>query len=156
MSGVAKYVFTLVCGAILCAVVLSISPEGAGAKMRRMIAGLFLVTLAVAPLGQMKLSDLGEDWENFTLEAQSAARAGENQAFEAMVTSIKSRTEAYILDEAGALGARLQAEVQVNAETFLPEAVRLEGEYTPYARQALACWIEDTLGIGKEAQQWTR
>lgn len=155
MESLSRYVLTLVCGAVICAIVLSVSPGGSGAPMRRMMCGLFMAFLAISPLKQLDLSEYTL-FSNFSLEAETAAQDGMLQADGAIISIIKEESEAYILDKAEALGFTLEACVEVDGESHLPVAVTLSGSITPYAKQTLAGLIQDDLGIGKEAQTWTQ
>ena len=86
-------------------------------------------------------------------DAKDAAAMGENLARDSMADIIKEETEAYILDKAADLHAKLHVEVTVG-EDSLPTAVTLSGEASPYARRQIQAIIANDLGIAKENQKW--
>lgn len=157
MEAIADYILNLCCGALLCAIVLSIGDSGGtGGKTRRMICGLFLAFLVISPLRDMDLSEFTEELENYTDEANAAADAGAAQSRSAMIAVISERTESYILDKAAALSIELEARVTVDTETLLPVSVELNGNATPEQAQVLTGYIRDTLGIEENHQQWIK
>ena len=59
------------------------------------------------------------------------------------------------MDTALALQADLTVEVMLSLdEVPVASSVQLQGNISPYARQALQQWLQDDMGIPKEHQQW--
>lgn len=150
MEAVASYIFSLVCGGILCAVVLAFGDR----SMTRLLCGIFMLFLAITPLRELDLEEFTLELDSIRSEAEDVANAGKNQADEAMVNIITETCASYILTEADQLGAQVTVQVEVDPGTQLPTAVTITGTVTPYARQILSNYMTDTLGIPKEAQQW--
>ena len=85
-----------------------------------------------------------------------AVAEGEQQTKTALARLIKQRTCAYILDKAQALNVALEVEVTLSDDDIpVPEAVRLKGKVSPYAKGRLQTIIAEDLGIEKERQTWT-
>lgn len=157
MSAIGRYVMTLVCGALICGVILSIgTPSGAGYRLRKMICGLFLAFLAIAPLKEIEFRDFTREFGEYSQEAEAAAAIGQSQAEAAILDIIKSRCESYILDKAADLNVTIHVRVEVDEASQLPAAAELEGDVTPYEKQVLSDYITQELGIEKEAQNWNR
>lgn len=157
MSAIGRYVLTLVCASLICAIVLTLgAPSGAGYRLRKMICGIFLAFIAISPLKEVDFRDFSQEFREYSQEAESASSLGQNQAEAAILDIIKSRCGSYILDKAAELGISLRVEVEVDPKTFLPTAAAMEGEFTPYQKQVLSGDIARELGIEKEAQSWNR
>ncbi len=143
MSG---YVLRLFCGCLVCALVQAICDR----QIVKLLCGVYLAGLVLSPVADF-------DWKNLDIsdirrEAETAVEAGQAQAADAFAAGIKERAEAYILDEAAALGLTVSAEVTV--EAGLPAAVEVTGALGPGDRERLSGVIARNLGIGKEAQTW--
>lgn len=157
MAGIAKYLISITAAAILCgAVTALLGKEGTVAAMGKLLCGLFLTLTMLSPLigGQL------EKWEwlldDISLDAADAVREGEESAQAALVASIKSQTEAYILDKAAELDVEVSVEITRIAGTPpLPVAVTISGSVAPAARAQLERILEEDIGIPKEEQRWT-
>lgn len=155
MDAIASYVMTLVCGAVICSIILSIGgTQGAGGSVRRMVCGLFMAFLAISPLRDLDLGELPETLDAFSAEAEIAAQDGVAIAEESVLSVIKSQTEAYILDKAGELGLEVEVSVLVEEGTRLPVKVIITGSAAPYQKQVLNDCIRENLGIEGSAVQW--
>jgi hypothetical protein len=86
----------------------------------------------------------------------SLVTEGENSSRQAMAKRIKEKTEAYILDKANSLDARVSVTVSLTEDTVpVPCGVILRGSISPYARMRLKEIITQDLGIPEEGQTWT-
>lgn len=151
MRAIGSYVLTLVCGAVICSVLLSM--EGC-TGLRKLVCGLFMVFLLIAPLKEIDFGDLEQDFREYSDHAREAAACGVSQAEGMILDIIKQECESYILDKAAELQCSAQAQVEVDPESRLPVAVGMSGDVTPYQKQVLSDYISRELGIGKEAQHW--
>ena len=156
MESVRNYVQTLCCGGLICAVVLALGGgSGSGYAMRRMICGMFLAMLALAPLKKVDFGEMGRDLNRYSQQAQIFSREGRQQAQRALDADISARCEAYILDRAEKASIPLEeALVSVDPETHLPCSVLLKGRASAAQRQRLEAELETALGIGKGGQEW--
>lgn len=145
----------LVCGAILCALILAITgTDGPGGRMRRMLCGLFLAFLAISPLRELDLDSIRYTDPGISAQAQKASQAGTAQAQEAMAAIIKEQSEAYILTKAAELSVQISVEVELDGESRTPIAAEITGSVTPYEKEELCGFITQTLGIERSAIQW--
>lgn len=152
-----SYILSIAAAAIICAIAVKLTegqgPQGAIIKL---IAGLLLTFTVIRPLANLEFSK----WSDITLEitdrAQTAVGEGEDMTKQALASGIISRTEAYILDKAEALGLSLEVEVTVSEDDIpVPIAVRLTGNASPFAKSRLASMIQQDLGISREDQTWS-
>lgn len=155
MDGAASYVMTLACGAVLCAVLLSLGDcKGASGGVLRMLCGLFMAFLAISPLRELEFGELPEIAEGFSQEGEQIAREGAARADEAVAAVIKSQTEAYILDKADELGLEVEVSVLVEEDSRLPVAVIITGNAESNQKQVLNDCIRENLGIEGSAVEW--
>lgn len=152
MSAAARYLLTLVCGAMVCALTESIAGNGPGSGVRKLICGLFMAFLVISPLKTLDLPDL--DLQSYSRDAEAAAEAGQEQAEQARLDIISGSAEAYIWNKAAGMGLDLEISVELDGDG-IPCAVTLAGSVTPYEKASLSDMIAGDLGIGKEAQTWT-
>lgn len=149
MSG---YLWRVVCAAIVCALVGAIAPDGSGNRLRRLTAGLFLTSVVLSPVFDSELPKL--DLSAIRSDAQSAVRAGTEQARQAQNAIITESLEAYIWNKAAQLGLEVQVRIDLD-DAGLPRTVELIGNLAPADRETLGSWIVRELGLGKEALVWT-
>lgn len=154
MEALRQYIISVVCAAVLCGVVMGIFQQGTARSILKLVCGLFLAYTVLMPLGKLDISQLEELALDFSTDASQAIAQGETFAEEATRERIKALTEAYILDKATALGAKVEVEVTLD-EKGLPCFAKLRGEASPYQRQQLQRYLTLDMGIAKENLQWT-
>lgn len=147
----------VVAAAVICGIVRRLLGEkGTQGALAKMLTGIFLALTVVSPLAKIKLGGLADVIADHQAAGLSAAAQGEEMTRQALSQSIKSSTEAYILDKAAALGVELTVEVELNDEDVpSPCGVRLTGQMSPYAKRKLSGILTEDLGIEKEQQTWT-
>lgn len=158
MELVRRYLLAVTTAAIFCGLVRAmLGKKGTVAAIGKLLSGVFLCVTLVAPWLKLDLAGLGSYLDGISFDASAAVLEGENASRAALQDGIKARTEAYILDKADALGAKLTVEVTLTDEEIpLPCAVCLMGEVSPYAKARLTQIIGEELGIAKEAMLWSR
>ena len=155
MEAVTAYILRLVCGALVCALLMSLTgANGPGGKLRSLLCGLFLGYLALSPLVALDLDGLRYTDPGILAQAEELARSGEEAAREAMAGRISEACEAYILSKADELHLTLEAEVIPDPVTGIPVAVRISGSAPPGDREALIRYITQTLGVERSGIQW--
>ncbi len=155
MEAIAGYVFRLVCGALVCGMILGLmGPAGAAGRLVKRICGLFLAFLALSPLRNMELEDLQLLDPALGLQAQQFAQAGSDQAKEAMADIIKEECSAYIQNKAAELSLNLEIQVTLDHDSGVPTQVTLWGDATPYERETLCDYITQTLGLERGNIRW--
>lgn len=122
--------------------------------MRKMLCGLFVTVVAIAPLRSFDPGGLTAPLKDYTAMAQSAAEMGMTQAHDAIMQSISQQARAYILDKAEAMGVELDVHVEVDTDTLYPVFATLTGRVSPREKEVIAGILEDDLLIERSAQQW--
>lgn len=155
MDGLRQYIISVTAAGVLCAVIRSVLGEkGTVGALLKLVSGIFLAFVVARPLAKVEIMDASALWEDFSIQADSAAEAGENLAREAMADIIITQTQAYILDKGAELGLELSVQVTLD-EDNVPVSVTITGAASPAARTALQNQIQQNLGIAKENQIWT-
>ena len=148
-----KYVLSLVTAALIGGIVTGFFPDGSFRRLLRLLCGVFLLTVVLAPVSALEMPDLDSWLAGLDMDAWDAVQQGEDYVALRRREGICERLEAYILDKAADLHANLRVEVAVG-EDNLPAAVTISGEASPYARRQIQAMIANDLGISKENQKW--
>lgn len=155
MDQIAAYILRVCCSALIAGTLLTIGSDGPGSKVRKLLCGLFMTFVVISPLKQIHLDEIWELPEEVYQEGQQISAAAQEQVSEEICSIIIQRTRAYILDEAGSLDARIEVSaISLDPDTLEPVGVELTGQLSADDRSVLSDYIEDTLGIKKEAQVW--
>ena len=156
MKSVGAYVLSVTAAGVICGLVTAILGEKSPySGMIKMLAGIFLAIAVVSPLTDIRLDFLDGYIDNLKQDGDAAVQSGIQKSEEAIGLIIKSKTEAYILDKAEALGADIEVDVTVSGDYQpIPKTVCIAGSVSPYAKARLENMLEEDLGIGKEGQLW--
>lgn len=155
MESIRQYILSVTAAGLLCAIAKALCPDrGALSGLLKLICGVFLTFVLLSPGKNMDFSEISQYWMDFSQSGESIAREGEQISQEAMADIIKSQSEAYILDKAQTLREDVEVEVGLD-DALTPASAVLTGDISPYGRSVLSDWMEQTLGISKEAQTWS-
>lgn len=150
------YILSIVAAAIVCAVTRSLLNEkSAAGQIVRLLGGLLMTITVIAPLADITFEHITDYFDDLSIETDGYVESGETAAQESMKGIIKSQTEAYILDKANSMGLEIAVEVVLDdSNNSVPCGVKIIGALSPYAKEVMGTYMEDTLGIAKENQQW--
>ncbi len=153
-----EWVRTLAVGAVFCAVVLLLIPEGSEKRAVKLICAAMLTLLLIRPLQNLDVDALTELLGRYRLQTNTLAENAEDLSMELYRNIILKETEEYIWDAAGKLeiprlGIRLR--LKESSETVYPWSVELTGRYTEEQRDKLSLLLEGELGIPPERQTWS-
>lgn len=156
MEALRQYVLSVSSVAILCGLVISMTPKGAIQGIIKLVCGVFLAILVVQPVMQLNPERILSRFTGQTeADGEAAAAFGEEIARDSMSVYIKEKSEAYILDKAHALGIQPEVEVTVGKDYLpVPVAAVIRGNVPEALRWKLEQQITDNLGIAKENLQW--
>ena len=132
-----------------------IGSKGAISGAVKLITSLFLLFTVLSPLLDIRL-DGSWSFDSLRVDGEAAAAVGESDAKNAMAEIITEQVRAYILDKAESLG--VQIDVTITCDDSMPPVpcgAQLRGRVSPYAKKVLSEYMEGTLGIPMEAQEWT-
>jgi len=157
MDGIREYLIGVVAAALLCGIITTlIGTKGTVGVAVKLLSGLLMLLAVIRPWTSITFDGLFSWAEDITADGTGFVASGKIMADDAFRASIKQQAGAYILDEAKTLDCQLAVEVILSDEDIpVPKQVRLSGEISPYARQALMKFITERLGIGQEDIIWT-
>lgn len=148
-----KYVLSLVTAALIGGIVTGFFPDGSFRRLLRLLCGVFLLTVVLAPVSALEMPDLDSWLAGLDMDAWDAVQQGEDYVALRRREGICERLEAYTLDKAAALGADVSVRFTLDDQD-LPRTVTLTGSCTPAQKQALARVLAEDLGIPEERQIW--
>lgn len=157
MGELGQYIISLCAAGILCSLLIGIaSRQTAHKKLIAFLCGISMVITVASPWVTIRLKDISTITNRFHTEAFNAVISGQDYAKETLSDIIRSRSEAYILDKATAMGVQLNVNVELTEDhPGTPCRIYLRGSIAPYAKAQLIDYIYTTLGIAKENQIWT-
>lgn len=157
MSLIGQYLLSVIAAALLCSVSnCLVEKKSATGSVIRLLTGLILATVIVAPWTNFNLSDVSDYFIAAQVDASEIADQGEQLAKSEIQILIKEQTQAYILDKASALGLDVYVEVMVSGDTPpVLQSVTITGNTSFYAKKRLTQIIRDDLGITEEHQIWS-
>lgn len=155
MTALKQYILSIVCAAVICAVITGITKESGHSRILKLVCGIFLALQIIRPLpgiSKLSLADLEplclEDAKALTEEGRRLARQEKEQV-------IIEETESYILSKAASQDPGFSVEVILSdGEDPIPESVVICGSLTEEEKQNLQKVLEEELAIAKENQIW--
>ena len=156
MSVLKEYVVSIVAAAIVCAVARGLlGKKTATGRIAYLMSGILVAVTVIAPLRNISFYGVTDYWDDLSYDAQKYVNEGMALAAKQRIDIIKSQSEAYILDKANRMGLQIAVEVELDGYNGnIPCGVVISGNVSPYAREQLGSYMEDTLGIAKENQEW--
>ena len=156
MDQIREYLIGVTVAAILCGIVTALTGEkGFLGSAMKLLTGLLMALALVSPWVTISLNNLFGWTENIKTDAEVAVQEGQHTGEEIYRKVIKERLEAYILDEAQALGLNLSVAVTLSQDAVpVPVGVELSGSTSPYLKQCLTLFMANELGIEREDQVW--
>ncbi len=156
MGSLGKYLFSVICAAVICAIVNSVIHKNSTyAQAVRFLSGLFLTVTVLSPLRSFRLDGLSSFVNTFSVDGEYYTDLGAADAKSAAEAIIKERLEAYILDKAISMGLEIEVEVTLaDSDPPVPRQVELRGSAAPYARKKLGDFIANNLAIPEDDQKW--
>ncbi len=155
MEGIRYYILSFVCAAIICSIIkLLVARTGKIASLMNIVCGLFIGITALSPIMDFKLPDYNSNIQNVYETANQISQEAVFTTREDIAGIITEETQAYILEKASSLDMDVVVEVNLNEEDLIPESVVVVGPVAPYEKKLLANYIQQTLDIPEERQQW--
>ena len=157
MVALREYILGIAAAAMICAITLGFAGKGTMKPLLKLICGLVLTAAALKPVLAFSSGELDFLTEDYRLQAEQTAEAGEEMAAKSLAAIIRENTESYILEKAKQIGLDIEAEVELgNGVPPIPRSVRIRGEIPPYQKTMLSWILREDLGIREEDQLWER
>ncbi len=151
MSALRELLLPLVAAAILCALAVSLTPEGRGRAAVKLTAGLVMAAAVLRPLAGLSGNEKMLSPEVFQRQAEQARQQGESAAENLRRSLIARELESYIIQQAAADGITVTAQLHLDEEG-LPDRITLTGRWTQEEKERLEERITRELGIPADRQ----
>ena len=157
MSALGQYLLSIVATAITVSISNSfVDKKGAIASILKLISGLVLAMVIVAPWTDLRLSDLENSLSYTDVDAAVLVNEGQQLAQSETSKYIIAKTTAYILDKADMLGLRISVSIELTKDTPTSiHKITIVGPASPYAKQRIEQIIREDLGVTEENLVWT-
>ena len=157
MAGVGSWLLSITGASVLCALADGLMPAGPVRRVGRLVCGLMLLAVILAPLAQLDLEG-GQRWlEEYHLGLEDRTQELERQVDEQMKTIIEQEYAAYIVDKAKELGIVCRARVVCRTgedDLTVPERVEVAGRFSDEEQSRLTQIIEEELLVPPERQAY--
>lgn len=157
MAGVGSWLLSITGASVLCALADGLMPAGPVRRVGRLVCGLMLLAVILAPLAQLDLEG-GQRWlEEYHLGLEDRTQELERQVDEQMKTIIEQEYAAYIVDKAAEMGLNCTARVSCRAEEnglYLPDRTEVAGPLSQEERGRLSQLIQEELGVPADRQAY--
>ena len=156
MTQLREYILSVVCMSVICAGIQAFFEKDTGSKGAiQLMLGVVMTVTVLSPVLRVDFSAWPAYFEDLADWHSDAVHEGETSAAEAITERITEQTQAYILDKAVALGAKVQVTVRLSDDPIpVPVEVTVCGTVSPYVKQQLKTMIASELGIPEERQLW--
>lgn len=150
------YILSIIATAIISAIIKTlVGKKSTTGKIAGLLCGIAIAIAVIKPLRDIKFYNIPSYLHSISLDADKYIQAGTDAAEKSVANSIKSQTEAYILDKAARMGLDISVEVELDGNCGnVPVGVMITGKLSPYAKEVLSSFLQNDLGIAKEKQQW--
>ena len=157
MIALGNWLRTLIAGAFLVSLVLTLAPKGNSTAALRFLTGVLMTLLLILPLAKPETDVI--DWADME-KLRIAALEDEAEALTEKLYSsfIRRETEEYIWSAAEELGIEtLGVSLTLDTDEAFPcpLEISLRGMYTEEQREALSARLESELGLSPERQHWS-
>lgn len=156
MDTIRQYFLNVIAAAVLSSLVIGLTERNtvtSGAI--KLLTGLVMILCTIAPTASLEFDGIFNMMDAYSFAAEQAVDSGTDFAENEMKSIIIRNTEAYILEKASSLGAKVQVCVVLAREApFAPASITLHGKTAPYTKAVISRWITDNLGIPEELIHW--
>lgn len=157
MSGLIRQLCAL---SVLCGVALLLTPEGSGRRALAVCCSVLLSLSVLTAFGSFDFDAYSLELARYRDMGDSLADEAEERSRRLNKTLIMRQLEEYIrtqAEELGMSGLRAEPSVRWSTEGFwVPESVRLTGDFDAEREKRLREIIAADLGIPAEKQEWVR
>ncbi len=149
-----SWILSVVAAGLVTAVLPELLKEGMVKQTVRFVCGVVVLLLVAAPIADFEPEAFAQYLTQIQMEQDMLETGIPVEQEKILQRIIQEKTEAYILDKAGELGAEITVSVTVESGEAYPypsEAV-ITGVLTDAQQKSLATCLEQNLAIPKERQ----
>lgn len=157
MEALKNYIIAVIAACICCGLIHKIAGQNKSVSViMNVLCGTVLAITAISPLMNIKISNVDRFFDEIKIESIAYVQKSTENANQQMRQIITDKVSAYILEKTSSYNCSINS-VQIflaDDDIPAPEALQIEGAFTPYVRNHLSEVFETNLGIPKENQQW--
>lgn len=150
-----SYLFGIVAGAVLTAVVMSLPLRASLRKIAQLACGCLLVIVTLAPLVRADLRESLREQPIFTEQLPGVTVSDNDELLQQL---IKEQTEALINEKAKEFSITAAAEVELRYDSeigsYVPYRVKMKVSESKGTLEPMREYLSAQLGIPEERQQW--
>ena len=157
MTLIRTWLLSVTVSAMVIAVAEALMPEGSVKRVGKLTGGLILILGLLQPLTHLSYDDLYDLVEGLPAAQLQQEKLAEESS-QAWKTGIEQELASYIVDKAAQLGATCGAAVKCRLGEDgipVPERVTVSGALTGAQKEALSAYLEEELGLPREAQLYS-
>lgn len=155
MESAREYLLAIVAACMIAVLANAMIRNRTVKRVVRFVGGILVILAVVTPLLSLDADRLTAYLDFVTEEYGFDSVRVEKTMQEQLALHIKQTTETYIEQKASELGATVQAEVTLDEGTYpVPVHATVVGTLTPEQMSGLAAFMQDSLGIPTEEQEW--
>ena len=159
MEFAGEWVRAIAGAALICAAATALTPKGKVKNVLKPICGIVLIIAMINPIVKQDLPAMSLDISDYRKRADEIIGSSEEKQNNLSRTIIENELEAYILDKAKSLNAKIQS-VSVSVKwgdegCWYPNEVYLTANIPQREMNLISNAIEAELGIPKERQYWS-
>ena len=152
MGEIRQYFLQIVAVCMIAAVSNSIVKNQLMAKVLRLVSGILILLVVIAPLAEVDISAFAK-----SLDKELQVELDEDQFHKEFQLQVQRATREHVERIANEMGFEIRAEVTVSDdEVPVPIAIRLFGSVTTEQMLELSQYIDKQLGIPIAEQTWRR
>ncbi len=156
MSDIGRYLLGVIGASIIAAIARQLLSGSKYFKnIGNAVIGIFLLFSVLSPVLHVDLASWDLSQWNFQDGFDQVTTEADLFQQQALQESIMEQTRAYIWNKASELSLNIELEITLKDEyPYAPCAIKIIGPASPYAKARLSVFLEDEIGIAKEAQTW--
>lgn len=153
MTAIGQYIVSVSAMALLSGIASALIPGGFNGRLIKVLCSLFLLITIAEPITGSLSIDLKDIVGKINIETERYVDEGKAISNNAYRRIIQEETEQYILNMFPTKD-KIQIEVQLEAQGFMPECVIIKGDISKEEKVQLSARITQELGISEERQVW--
>lgn len=155
MVGIREYLISVIAACMIAVLCLQLVKQQTVKKVLRFVCGLLVLLVAASALVSLDMEYISGLMETMELQVNADKNSLEQDVYQQLSEHIQSTSENYIERKAYEFGATVQARVTLTQEEYpVPYSVTIIGILTPQQKQALSEYLDQSLAIPYERQEW--
>lgn len=156
MNAFTEYLFHIIAACVVAAAAKQLLHGSAHFKaLGNLICGVFVLLSVISPFVDLSWNTAIPANLDFSQQLNAISMDAQMYREESMQQSILSQTQAYIWNKAKELSLDIEFDITLSDDyPYAPCRIQIIGHASPYAKAKLSDYLQESIGIPKEAQTW--